>query len=113
VSEREPRPDPFAGAPGPPGDWTRLAGEALGDTSTFEALRAHVAEGETQCVDWCPLCRAADLLRANTTPELREQWSHVQREALVTLRALIDHYLERVEARDASRGPNVEDIPVE
>ena len=113
MSEREPPPDPFAGAPGPPGNWTRLAGEALGDTSAFEALRAHAAEGETQCVEWCPLCRTADLLRASMTPELRQQWSNVQREALVTLRALIDHYLERVEQQGEARRPNVEDIPVE
>jgi hypothetical protein len=113
MSDRGPMRDPFAGAPGAPGDWTRLAGEALGDASAFDALRGHLAEGETQCVEWCPLCRAADLLRANTTPELREQWSALQREALVTVRALIDHHLERIDLGDDSRAPKVEDIPVE
>jgi len=104
-------PDP-AGAPG---DWTRRAGEALADGSALEVLREHLAEGERQCVEWCPLCRTADLLRANATPELRQQWSSVQREALMTIRALIDHYLERVDGESAgdARGPRVEDIPIE
>ena len=113
----DPEDRPRAGfePPGPPGDWTRRAGEALADGSALEALRQHLAEGDKGCVEWCPLCRGADLLRANATPELREQWSSVQREALMTVRALIDHYLERVEDESAggARGPRVEDIPIE
>jgi hypothetical protein len=57
------------------------------DDLTFDALREHFAEGETQCVEWCPLCRTADLWRTYATPELREQWSAVQAEALLALRA--------------------------
>lgn len=102
-----------AGPQSPPGDWTRRAGEAFADGSAFEALREHLAEGETECVEWCPVCRMADLLRANTTPELREQWNGVQREALETIRALIDQYLERVDSGRAERGPRVQDIPIE
>ena len=108
------RPQPgFADPPGPTGDWTRRAGEAFADGSAFEAMRAHLSEGETQCVDWCPLCRGADLLRANASPELREQWSAVQREALLAIRALIDHYLERADAADGEPRRRVEDIPIE
>jgi hypothetical protein len=98
---------------GVPGDWTRRAGEALVDGSAFEAIREHLAEGGTECVEWCPICRTADLLRANATPELREQWESVQREALLTIRTLIDHYLERLPSEPAERGPRVEDIPIE
>jgi hypothetical protein len=86
-----------------PNDWTRVAGEALAD----------MRHGETECLEWCPICRAADLLRANASPELREQWSSVQREALVTIRALIDHYLERIDPDPPERGPRVQDIPIE
>ena len=83
------------------------------DDLTFEALREHFAEGDTQCVEWCPLCRGADLWREHATPELREQWSAVQREALLAVRALIDHYIERVERDEHEREPAVEEIPFE
>ena len=65
-----------------------------------------------ECVEWCPICRAADVLRATAPPELRDQLQAVQREALLTTRALIDTYLERLD-RDEQRGPSVQDIPIE
>jgi len=65
-----------------------------------------------ECVEWCPICRAADVLRATAPPELRDQWQSVQREALLTTRALIDTYLERLDG-DEPRGPRVQDIPIE
>lgn len=65
-----------------------------------------------ECVEWCPICRAADVLRATAPPELRDQWQSVQREALLTTRALIDSYLERLDS-EPERGPHVQDIPVE
>ena len=66
-----------------------------------------------QCVELCPICRGAEVLRSTSTPELRGQWQSVQREALVTMRALIDHYLERLDAYEAGERPHVEDIPIE
>ena len=71
---------------------------------------------QPQCVELCPICRGADVLRATASPELRDQWQSVQREALVTMRALIDHYLERLdeaEAAASSNGPVVEEIRIE
>jgi hypothetical protein len=70
---------------------------------------------QPQCVELCPICRGADVLRATGSPELRDQWQSVQREALVTMRALIDHYLERLDEAEAqaARGPRVEEIRVE
>jgi hypothetical protein len=66
-----------------------------------------------QCVELCPICRGAEVLRATSSPELRGQWQTVQREALVTLRAMIDHYLERLDEYESSEGPRVEEIPIE
>jgi hypothetical protein len=43
--------------------------------------------------------------------ELEEQLSALIREILLTLRALIDWYLERLERRSAE--PRVEDIPID
>ncbi|HKH13670.1 MAG TPA: hypothetical protein VKA47_03335 [Solirubrobacterales bacterium] len=65
-----------------------------------------------ECVEWCPICRAADVVRATAPPELRDQWQSVQREALLTTRALIDTYLERLDT-EPDRGPRVQDIPIE
>ncbi len=76
----------------------------------------------TECVEWCPICRTMDVLRASTTPEVREQWHGVQREALLTLRALVDHYIQRLgdepaPGEPASEAPRratpVEQIPIE
>lgn len=70
-------------------------------------------EPNHQCVELCPICRGAEVLRSTSTPELRGQWQTVQREALVTMRAMIDHYLERLDEYEQSRGPAVEEIPIE
>ena len=66
-----------------------------------------------QCVELCPICRGAEILRATSSPELRDQWQSVQREALVTMRALIDHYLERMDDREGADRPRVEEIPID
>jgi hypothetical protein len=50
--------------------------------------------GEMRCVELCPICRAADILRASGPPELRGQIGEFQREALLTLRTLLDHYID-------------------
>jgi len=70
------------------------------------------ANHSLECIEWCPICRAADVVRATAPPELREQWQSVQREALLTTRALIDTYLERLDA-ESERGPRVQDIRIE
>ena len=89
--------------PDPAGDAWRVLQEGLGSAS-------HHAEGQ-RCLDLCPICRAADVLRGGGPPELRGQLSDFQREALLTLRALIDHYIERLDERPEAGG-RVEDIPI-
>lgn len=65
------------------------------------------------CVELCPICRTADLLRtAGGAPELRGQLDDVGREALLTMRSLIDHYLERLDTDPTGTG-RVEDIPID
>jgi hypothetical protein len=110
-------PDPFeeplgggpAGAPG--ADDAAAAWQALRDSlGSATATSAH--GGELRCVELCPICRAADLLRASGPPELRGQIGELQREALLTLRALLDHYIERLET-PSPRAGSVEDIPID
>jgi hypothetical protein len=52
------------------------------------------------------------VLRATTSPELREQFNQLQREALITVRAMLDHYLEHLEEQPRGATP-VEEIPIE
>ena len=52
-----------------------------------------------------------DALRRMVPPELQEQFNALQREVLLTLRALIDWYLDRLE--NGPRAPSVEEIPID
>jgi hypothetical protein len=52
-----------------------------------------------------------DGMRRVLPRELEEQFTALVREVLLTLRALIDWYLERLDGRE--REPRVEDIPIE
>jgi hypothetical protein len=64
-----------------------------------------------ECLDWCPICRTADVLRASTPPEFRDQLSSLQHDALVTLRGVIDAYLDRSDP--PARSGAVENIPID
>jgi hypothetical protein len=73
------------------------------------------AAHEHQCLEWCPICRTAEVLRGTTTPgEVRDQVAHVQHDALIALRSALNAYIERLEkteGRGATRP--VEDIPID
>ena len=70
-------------------------------------------EDQPQCVELCPICRGADVLRASASPELRGGLQSMQREALLTMRTMIDHYLERLDGAESASAPRVEEIPIE
>ena len=119
-----------AGRPGAPGGgagaeaqrfWgeyarrTRHGGQRAERGPAEEAGNGH---GEVphahECVEWCPICRAADVLRSSTPPEVRDQLQSVQRDALVAMRALLDAYIERTgDGPPRRRDSAVEDIPIE
>ena len=116
--------DPFSVPPPPDPDEhheptasERAAAENA--TAAWRALRDGLGaagatashDGDLQCVELCPICRAADVLRASGPPELRGQLSEFQREALMTMRALLDHYIERLEPEPDPKD-RVEDIPI-
>jgi hypothetical protein len=60
--------------------------------------------------DFSPVFALLEGLRRMIPPELQEQFAALQREVLLTVRALIDWYLERLDQR--SRPVTVEDIPI-
>ncbi len=61
--------------------------------------------------DLSPVLAVVDALRRVVPVELQDQLNALQRELLLTIRALIDWYLERLDAR--SRPVEVEDIPID
>jgi hypothetical protein len=94
---------------------TRSGGQRGDRGPAGEAGNGHgsAAAQSHECLDWCPICRTADVLRASAPPELRGQIQSLQHDALVTMRALLDAYIERVGENPARRGSPVEDIPIE
>src|SRR3954453_10793790 len=73
---------------------------------------AETGRHELQCVDFCPICRTADVLRVALPDEFQEHWHALQREGLLAARTLLDHYIQHLESR-GPRAVNVEDIPIE
>ncbi len=61
--------------------------------------------------DLSALVAIVDALRRAVPAELQEQFTALQRELLLTIRALIDWYLERLDAPELE--PQVEDIPID
>jgi hypothetical protein len=61
--------------------------------------------------DLAPIIAIVEALRRVVPHELQEQFNALQRELLLTLRAVIDWYLDRLERPELA--PNVEDIPIE
>ena len=80
-------------------------------TPPMEATNAR--QDQHHCVELCPICRGAEMLRATASPEVRGNWQSVQREALLTMRAMIDHYLERLDGAADDGAPRIEEIPIE
>src|SRR3954465_2924107 len=61
--------------------------------------------------DLSPLIALVDAMRRVVPLELQEQVNALQRELLLTIRALIDWYLERLDG--STRAAVVEDIPID
>jgi hypothetical protein len=62
-------------------------------------------------VDFSPLFVLLDAVVRTVPSGVRDQFVSLVREALLTLRALIDWYLDRLDSR--RREPEVEDIPID
>jgi len=89
-----------------------LSGRGPDPSELGDMLSRHSSERE--CVELCPICRAADILRRTNAPDdLKDGWQDVQREALLTMKAVIDRAVERLDTEPAERGPHVEDIPID
>jgi hypothetical protein len=68
-------------------------------------------DGERRPPDPAALFQMLDGMRRMAPRELEDQVTNLIREFLLTLRSLIDWYLERLDRRPPE--PQVEDIPIE
>jgi hypothetical protein len=107
--EPQSAPDPDQGGQGGPGptDWERI--RAAGWAGDAPRSRGAAPTGEPPSL--APLLALLDALRAIVPRELERQFTALLRELLLTLRALIDWYLERLDRGEGER--RVEDIPIE
>ena len=48
-----------------------------------------------ECLEWCPICRSAELLRHAATPEMAQQVLTLQKEATNVLKAFVQAYAEK------------------
>jgi hypothetical protein len=92
------------GAQAPPG-WDEFVRDATGNG---QRAGGGASRGMP---DLSPIIAIVEALRRVVPHELQEQFNALQRELLLTLRALIDWYLDRLERPELE--PNIEDIPIE
>jgi hypothetical protein len=92
-------------APPPPPKWDEV------DWDTWTPPRGEGPPRLGSGPDLRPLFALIDVMRSALPSELRDQFNSLVREVLLTLRALIDWYLEKLgSGQPESR---VEDIPIE
>ena len=102
-TEREPGPGEPPGSEPPP-DWDELFRAAAG-------ANGRAGQGQRTIPDLSGLFTIVEALRRAIPHELQEQFNALQRELLLTLRALIDWYLDRLDKPELT--PQVEDIPID
>jgi hypothetical protein len=84
------------------------AGRTRSEEERPEAEAASSGEEAQHCLEWCPICRSADIVRATTSPEAIGQVQAIQNEAIGVLKSFLAIYAERTgqggQAEDTSPG---------
>jgi hypothetical protein len=74
----------------------RSRSQGSGETGGSTSDAGQETAGDSHaCLEWCPICRSADLLRATTPPEAIGQVQAIQQEAVNVLKAFLTAYGER------------------
>ncbi|MEX0620856.1 MAG: hypothetical protein WD181_04675 [Solirubrobacterales bacterium] len=86
----------------PPGAdrfWGQFSQTKAGRTRSREEPPAPDPDGPPEdsqhCLEWCPICRSADIVRATTSPEAIGQVQAIQNEAIGVLKTFLAIYAER------------------
>lgn len=97
----------------PPGAerfWGQFAETRAGRTSCQEEADRTPNDDETsgqsahQCVEWCPICRSAELAGSSAPPDLFAYLQTIQGDLLTILRAFMEAYAERISDIDHGDG---------
>jgi len=67
------------------------SGNGTGRAAGDDQAGAH----DAHCLEWCPICRSAELFRTAVSPELRQQAESIQHEAMGVLKAFLDAYADK------------------
>jgi hypothetical protein len=98
-----------------PGAERATSGQEWESYGSYDPREDHAALGGPPPprgrLDFAPLFALLDAVVRTVPRDLREQFISLVREALLTLRALIDWYLDRLDS--GKREPEVEDIPID
>jgi hypothetical protein len=108
---KPPRPKKAEDPPPPYGDLYGDAGGPDGDDDPSSRYGAPPPPPPRANLDFSALFVVLDAVRRAAPAELQERLTSLIREALLTLRSLIDWYLERLDRKP--REPRVEDIPID
>jgi len=63
---------------------------------------------DDRCLEWCPICRSAEVLRGSVGSEVLGQWNSIQRNGLIVLRELLDAQIRQLEDDRGKRAPEPE-----
>lgn len=77
------------------GEFSRTRAGRSNPGSTGNGSGGERRESSAECLDWCPVCRSADLIRGSATPDLLGQLEAIQGEALNVMRAFLSAYAEK------------------
>jgi hypothetical protein len=92
-----------------------VGGGVSASVEPSEAIRDLLeSHGRATCAAWSSARSARrPTCCARPPDDIKDQWQVVPREALLTMKAPIDRYVERLDAESPERGPRVQDIPIE
>ena len=60
-------------------------------------------EEAAECLEWCPICRSAELIRGTAPPDLKSQLEAIQGEAFNVMKAFMAAYAEKAPTPGARR----------
>jgi len=98
-----PRPEHTPQQPGADRFWGQFSQSRAGRSGSGDADDPSSRSGsgrdepghDVHCLEWCPICRSAELFRTTVSPELRQQAESIQQEAMGVLKAFLDAYAEK------------------
>lgn len=100
-----PKPEQTEQQPGADRFWGQFSQSKAGRSSAENGSGAESAKAGSEgpdgqghgaeCLEWCPICRSAELFRHTVSPELRQQAESIQHEAIGVLKAFLDAYADK------------------